>query len=57
MKTYKNKFIDGEQVLLNEKVVTIKQWSYVANMKRYSYIIQEDSATFYFEEELKKIAQ
>ncbi|KIL47478.1 hypothetical protein [Jeotgalibacillus campisalis] len=55
MKTYKNKFMDGEQVLLNEKVVTIKQWSYVANMKRYSYIIQEDSATFYFEEELRKI--
>ncbi|WP_167578554.1 hypothetical protein [Jeotgalibacillus proteolyticus] len=55
MKTYKNKFIDGEQVLLNEKIVTIKQWSYVAKMKRYSYIIQEDTGTFYFEEELNKI--
>ncbi|MEW9501517.1 hypothetical protein [Jeotgalibacillus marinus] len=57
MKTYKNKFIDGERVLLNGKVVIIKQWSYVANMKRYSYIIEEDSVTFYFEEELKKLVE
>ncbi len=55
MKHDKNKFSDGEQVLLNDKVVTIKNWSYVANMKRYSYILEENVSTFYFEEELKKL--
>ncbi|MDF0727892.1 hypothetical protein PY093_14540 [Cytobacillus sp. S13-E01] len=53
----KNKFNNGETVVVKHtgETVTINQWSYIANMKRYSYTIVENPATFYFEEELVKL--
>ncbi|WP_170885593.1 hypothetical protein [Bacillus alkalicellulosilyticus] len=51
---HKNKFAVGEKVLLNNETVTIKKYAYVPNMKRYSYTIEENPSTFYFEEELTK---
>lgn len=51
-----NKFNNGEQVSISDtgEKVTILNWKYVINMKRYSYTVKEYPATFYFEEELKK---
>lgn len=53
----KNKYQDGEKVIIKGEVFTISQWSYVAKMKRYSYTILEKPSTFYFEEELSKTEQ
>lgn len=53
----KNMFQPDEKVVLKVtgQTVTISKLSYVPNMKRYSYTIQENPSTFYFEEELQKI--
>ncbi|WP_198530578.1 MULTISPECIES: hypothetical protein [Bacillaceae] len=53
----KNKFQTNEKVLLKSlnETVTVSKFSYVANMKRYSYTVKEYPHTFYFEEELEQI--
>lgn len=53
----KNKFQNNEKVILKKtgETVTINKWSYVPNMKRYSYKIKEYPHTFFFEEEINKI--
>lgn len=48
------KFQDGEKVLLYGEVVTIKEWGYASNMKRYTYTIVENPGYFYFEGEINK---
>jgi hypothetical protein len=52
---YKNKYQENEKVRikLNGEVGTISKFSYVPNMKRYSYILKEYPNTFYFEEEIE----
>lgn len=52
-----NKFHIGDLVKIDttEQVVTINKWSYVKNMKRFSYTVNEHPSTFYFEDELKKV--
>jgi hypothetical protein len=54
----KNKFQDDEKVMIKAtgEIVTINKFSYVANMKRYSYTIKEYPHTFYFEEEIKSVS-
>lgn len=53
----KNKFAANEKVILKSsgETVTISKFSYVPNMKRYSYTIKENPQTFYFEEELERL--
>ncbi|MBM7570891.1 hypothetical protein [Aquibacillus albus] len=53
----KNKFKQDQKVRLKKtlETVTITNWSYVKNMKRYSYTIKEHPETFYFEEELEEL--
>lgn len=48
------KFQDGEEVLLDGKIVTVNEWGYISRLKRYTYTIVEYPATFYFEYELKE---
>ncbi|MBM6618024.1 hypothetical protein [Bacillus suaedaesalsae] len=52
----KNKFQVNEKVYLKQtgEIVTINDFSYVANMKRYSYTLKEYPASFYFEEEMEQ---
>jgi hypothetical protein len=52
----KNKFECNEKVRLKStgELVTIKKFSYVKNMKRYAYTLEEHPNTFYFEEEIDK---
>ncbi|MDC3414020.1 hypothetical protein [Terrihalobacillus insolitus] len=52
----KNKFKRKQKVTLKStgEIVTINDWSYVENMKRYSYTVEEYPNTFYFEEELEE---
>ncbi|MBD1379332.1 hypothetical protein [Metabacillus arenae] len=54
--TQLNKFDSGESVIINStgELVTIIKMKYIKTMKRYSYIVKEHPATFYFEEELGK---
>ncbi|WP_226036869.1 hypothetical protein [Aquibacillus saliphilus] len=54
----KNKFEYNQKVKLRStgEPVTINKWSYVENMKRYSYTVEEYPNTFYFEEELEEIS-
>ncbi|WP_169907734.1 hypothetical protein [Priestia abyssalis] len=54
---HKNKFQDDEKVILKAtgEMVTINKFTYVANMKRYSYTIKERPQTFYFEEEITPV--
>ncbi|MEQ6377081.1 hypothetical protein RZN22_08325 [Bacillaceae bacterium S4-13-58] len=53
----KNKFEKNQKVKLNvtSEIVTISDWSYVQNMKRYSYRLKEYPQMFYFEEELTPV--
>jgi len=51
------KFQDGEKVLLDDVLVTIKEWSYASNLKCYTYTIVENPATFFFGRELKKFSK
>ncbi|WML48032.1 hypothetical protein RCG23_22530 [Neobacillus sp. PS3-34] len=55
MKYSNNQFKNGETVniKLTGETVTIVKSQYVKNMKRFSYIVKEHPATFYFEEELR----
>ncbi|WP_102348949.1 hypothetical protein [Bacillus sp. Marseille-P3661] len=48
-----NKFQPNDKVRIkaNGEIVTISKFSYVPNMKRYSYTVKEHPQTFYFEEE------
>ncbi|WP_199445821.1 hypothetical protein [Bacillus weihaiensis] len=57
MKNKHNKFEVNEKVVLkaSKETVTISKYSYVANMKRYSYTLKEYPNTFYFEEEIESI--
>jgi hypothetical protein len=52
-----NKFTKGEKVKISStgEEVTINKFSYVANMKKYSYTVVEKPSTFFFEEEIGKI--
>lgn len=52
----KNLFTVGEKVIIKAsgKSVTILKCQYVKNMKRYSYVVNEYSSTFFFEEEIMK---
>jgi hypothetical protein len=52
-----NKFDKGEKVIisLTGEQVTINKFSYVPQMKKYSYTIIEKPTTFYFEEEIVKL--
>lgn len=52
---YTPKFQDGEKVLIDGEVVTVKEWGYVPKRKQYTYTIVENPATFYFEHELEKL--
>ncbi|MEC2072390.1 hypothetical protein [Alkalihalophilus marmarensis] len=54
----KNKFDKNEKVLLKslKETVTVNKFSYVPNMKRYSYTVKEYPHTFYFEEELEQLS-
>ena len=52
---FRNKFEDGEKVLIEDEVVTVNQWNYVPSMARYTYTIIENPSTFYFENELTKL--
>jgi hypothetical protein len=52
---YNPKFQDGEKVLLDGEVVTIRRWSYATNLKRYTYSIVEYPGTFFYENELQKL--
>jgi hypothetical protein len=51
----KNKFQQDEKVCLKQtgELVTINEFRYVANMKRYSYTLKEYPQSFYFEEEME----
>ncbi|MFZ3587720.1 hypothetical protein ACOI1C_00290 [Bacillus sp. DJP31] len=51
----KNKFqVDDKVTLkLTGETVTVTQFQYVANMKRYSYTLKEHPQSFYFEEEIE----
>jgi hypothetical protein len=51
----KNKFQQDEKVFLKStgEIVTINEFRYVANMKRYSYTLKEYPRSFYFEEEME----
>lgn len=53
MKHTNNLFSAGDVVtiLKTGESVTIKDWKYIKNMKRYSYIVDEHPSTFFFEEE------
>ncbi len=53
----KNKFKPNEKVLLKStgETVTINKFSYVPNMKRYSYTCVEHPSTFFFEEEIEQL--
>ena len=46
---------DLAKIIENDERVTILKSKYISNMKRYSYIVKEHPATFYFEEELEKL--
>ncbi|MGE8205656.1 hypothetical protein ACQKP0_13955 [Heyndrickxia sp. NPDC080065] len=48
----KNEFVKIKET---DENVTIIKSKYISNMKRYSYIVKEHPAIFYFEEELEKI--
>lgn len=52
-----NKFECNEEVRLKStgEIVSIKDFSYVENMKRYAYTLKEYPQTFYFEEEITKL--
>ncbi|MDE5413641.1 hypothetical protein [Alkalihalobacterium chitinilyticum] len=52
----KNLFTSGEEVIIKatDETVTVSKSQYVKNMKRYSYTVKEQPATFFFEEELEK---
>jgi len=49
--TKEPKFKDGEKVLLNNVLVTIKEWSYVPRLNRFTYTVVEHPSTFFFENE------
>ncbi|OIJ16835.1 hypothetical protein BKP37_04705 [Anaerobacillus alkalilacustris] len=51
----KNKFQTNDKVsiLATGQTVTVNKFKYVPNMKRYSYTVNENPQTFYFEEELE----
>ncbi|MDT8861576.1 hypothetical protein N0O92_15265 [Alkalihalobacillus sp. MEB130] len=53
----KNKFQTNEKVILKStgEIITINKFSYVPNMKRYSYTCLEHPSTFFFEEEMRSI--
>ncbi|MCT8138364.1 hypothetical protein H1D32_11745 [Anaerobacillus sp. CMMVII] len=53
----KNKFQANDKVTLKAtgETVTISKFSYVSNMKRYSYTVKEHPQTFYFEEEFGQL--
>ncbi|WP_202595371.1 hypothetical protein [Halalkalibacter okhensis] len=53
----KNKFQSNEKVILKAtgETLTINKFSYVPNMKRYSYTCLEHPSTFFFEEEMRQI--
>ncbi|WP_096201413.1 hypothetical protein [Bacillus sp. FJAT-45350] len=53
----KNKYQVDQEVLIKStgETVTISKFSYVANMKRYSYTVKENPQTFYFEEEIQPV--
>ncbi|WP_196121178.1 hypothetical protein [Anaerobacillus alkaliphilus] len=53
----KNKFQSNDKATLKStgETVTINKFSYVPNMKRYSYTVKEHPQTFYFEEELQEL--
>ncbi|GAE37521.1 hypothetical protein JCM9157_4829 [Halalkalibacter akibai JCM 9157] len=53
----KNKFITNQKVRLKStgETITINKFSYVPNMKRYSYTCVEHPKTFYFEEEIEQL--
>jgi hypothetical protein len=53
----KNKFKPNDKVLLKStgETITINKFSYVPNMKRYSYTCVEYPSTFYFEEEIEHL--
>lgn len=55
----KNKYNSGESVRIQStnELVTINKWQYVKNMKKYSYTVNENPTTFYFEDELTKIIE
>ncbi|MCM3456289.1 hypothetical protein M3685_20485 [Heyndrickxia oleronia] len=46
---------DLAKIIETDEQVTILKSKYISNMKRYSYIVKEYPATFYFEEELEKL--
>ncbi|MDL4841230.1 hypothetical protein [Aquibacillus rhizosphaerae] len=50
-----NKFEQKQKVTIKStgETVTINKWTYVENMKRYSYTVEEYPNTFYFEEEIE----
>jgi len=54
----KNKFEITEKVRLKStnEIVTITNFSYITNMKRYSYTCKEYPTTFYFEEEMEQLS-
>ncbi|MCF6136401.1 hypothetical protein [Pseudalkalibacillus berkeleyi] len=56
MKYSNNQFSAGDVVNIQKtgESVTIKDWKYIKNMKRYSYIVNEHPNTFFFEEEFEK---
>lgn len=49
---YKNN--ESVKITATDEVVTIVKSKYITNMKRYSYIVKEHPATFFFEDELEK---
>lgn len=53
----KPKFQDGEKVLLDDVMVTIKEWSYIPKMNRFTYTIVENPSTFFFEHEFKQFSK
>ncbi|WP_198510344.1 hypothetical protein [Bacillus solitudinis] len=55
----KNKYQKNQRVRLKStgEIVTIVHYSYVANMKRYSYTLSEYPQTFYFEEEIEAVEE
>ncbi|WP_164462239.1 hypothetical protein [Bacillus sp. FJAT-42376] len=56
MKNSNNLFHSGERAIIKKtkEPVTIAKCQYVKHMKKYSYIVNENPSTFYFEEELQK---
>lgn len=59
MKSSNNRFKYGESVHIKEtgEIVTVIKWTYVKNMKRYSYVVKQHPGTFFFEEELQLAAK